>query len=69
MANGAPLYEENNSGQTACDCAIQNGFTEIASFLESKMVFSVSDVLIICCTVHVCEQTGLWFEQRTAKSD
>ncbi|XP_031559595.1 ankyrin repeat and IBR domain-containing protein 1-like [Actinia tenebrosa] len=40
VANGVPLYEENDDNQTACDCAIQGNFSEIASFLESKMVFS-----------------------------
>lgn len=44
-ANGASLYEENKDGETACDCAIKGGFNAIASFLESRMVFSVST----CC--------------------
>ena len=42
MANGASLYEENVHGETACDCAIKHHLNEIASFLESRMVFSVS---------------------------
>lgn len=42
VANGASLYEENQNGDTACDCAIKGRFNAIASFLESKMVFSES---------------------------
>ncbi|XP_078345058.1 ankyrin repeat and IBR domain-containing protein 1-like [Oculina patagonica] len=40
VGNGASLYEENKDGETACDCAIKRGFNTIASFLESRMVFS-----------------------------
>ena len=42
VASGASLYEENKNGETACDCAIKGNFNDIASFLESRMVFSVS---------------------------
>ena len=45
VANGASLYEENQNGDTACDFAIKGGFNAIASFLESRMVFSVSSDL------------------------
>ncbi|KAL3854879.1 hypothetical protein ACJMK2_014115 [Sinanodonta woodiana] len=37
---GAPLFKENNDNQTPCDCAESAGHSEIALFLESKMVFS-----------------------------
>lgn len=47
VANGASLYEENRDGETACDCAIKRGFNSIASFLESRMVFSVSTFICI----------------------
>lgn len=42
VAKGASLYEENKNGETACDCAIKGRFNAIASFLESRMVFSES---------------------------
>lgn len=42
VADGASLYEENQNGDTACDFAIKGGFNAIASFLESRMVFSES---------------------------
>ncbi|CAH3191983.1 unnamed protein product [Porites evermanni] len=42
VASGASLYEENKNGETACDCAIKGNFNDIASFLESRMVFSES---------------------------
>ena len=45
VADGASLYEENQNGDTACDFAIKGGFNAIASFLESRMVFSVSSDL------------------------
>ena len=47
VANGASLYEENRDGETACDCAIKRGFNSIASFLESRMVFSVSTFICV----------------------
>ncbi|KAL5005870.1 hypothetical protein ScPMuIL_017028 [Solemya velum] len=37
---GAPLFVENAENQTPCDCAEQNGHSDIALYLESKMVFS-----------------------------
>ena len=45
VGDGASLYEENQNGDTACDFAIKGGFNAIASFLESRMVFSVSSDL------------------------
>ena len=43
MASGAPIYLENKEGQTACDIADKKNFREIAEFLETKMVFNVSN--------------------------
>ncbi|KAK6165782.1 hypothetical protein SNE40_022633 [Patella caerulea] len=37
---GGPLFLENAENQTPCDCAEQHGHSEIALYLESKMVFS-----------------------------
>ena len=45
MNNGAPIYLENKEGQTACDIAVEKNFRPIAEFLESKMVFNVSEEL------------------------
>jgi len=45
VTHGAPLFLENKEDHTPCDMAEQNGHSEIAVYLESKMVFSVSDVL------------------------
>ncbi|CAB4001877.1 ankyrin repeat and IBR domain-containing 1-like [Paramuricea clavata] len=42
VTNGAPIYLENNEGQTACDIAVKKNFREIAEFLETKMVFNES---------------------------
>ena len=38
----APLFSENAQKQTPCDCAEKSGNNNIALYLESKMVFSVS---------------------------
>ncbi|XP_013414863.1 uncharacterized protein LOC106176856 isoform X2 [Lingula anatina] len=38
--NGAPLFIENVDNETPCDCAERAGFSDIALYLESKMVFS-----------------------------
>lgn len=38
---GIPLETENKEKETACDCAEKNGHSNIALFLESKMVFSL----------------------------
>ncbi|XP_041374912.1 ankyrin repeat and IBR domain-containing protein 1-like isoform X2 [Gigantopelta aegis] len=37
---GAPLFMENEDNLTPCDCADKNGNSDIALYLESKMVFS-----------------------------
>lgn len=42
VAHGAPLFIENLAKETPCDCAEKSGHGEIALYLESKMVFSVS---------------------------
>jgi len=39
---GAPLFVENSAKETPCDCAEKAGHAQIALYLESKMVFSVS---------------------------
>lgn len=45
--NGAPLFVENLQKETPCDCAEKTGHGEIALYLESKMVFSVSKNLLL----------------------
>ena len=40
--HGCPLFVENEDSHTPCDCAESSSFNEIALYLESKMVFSVS---------------------------
>ena len=42
VSQAAPLFIENAQKQTPCDCAEKNGHGDIALYLESKMVFSVS---------------------------
>ena len=42
VQHGAPLFTENEDNLTPCDCADKNGNSDIALYLESKMVFSVS---------------------------
>ena len=42
VTRGAPLFKENGQKQTPCDCAEKNSHGNIALYLESKMVFSVS---------------------------
>lgn len=37
--NGAPLFLENNEKFTPCDLAMRAGHDDIATFLESRMVF------------------------------
>ncbi|XP_071941744.1 ankyrin repeat and IBR domain-containing protein 1-like [Antedon mediterranea] len=39
LTHGAPLFEENQEKETPCDCAEKSCRYEIASYLESKMVF------------------------------
>ena len=43
---GAPLFVENSAKETPCDCAEKAGHAQIALYLESKMVFSVSVALL-----------------------
>ncbi|XP_060081495.1 ankyrin repeat and IBR domain-containing protein 1-like [Ylistrum balloti] len=43
VAHGAPLFTENKDQLTPCDSAERNSHTEIATYLESKMVFSDND--------------------------
>ena len=43
---GAQLFVENSSKETPCDCAEKAGHAQIALYLESKMVFSVSLTLL-----------------------
>jgi len=45
---GIPLEAENKEKEAACDCAEKNGHSDIAIFLESKMVFSA-----VCSLPHV----------------
>ncbi|KAJ8319887.1 hypothetical protein KUTeg_001474 [Tegillarca granosa] len=40
VQQGAPLFSENKDEQTPCDLAEKGGHSEIALYLESKMVFS-----------------------------
>lgn len=42
MELGAPLFISNEAGQTPCDLAEGASMTNIAQYLESKMVFYVS---------------------------
>ena len=42
VAHHCPLYTENKENHTPCDSAESSGFNDIALYLESKMVFSVS---------------------------
>ncbi len=42
ISQNAPLFTENELKQTPCDTAEKSGHTDIALYLESKMVFSVS---------------------------
>jgi len=41
VEEGILLEAENKEKETACDCAEKNGHSDIALFLESKMVFSL----------------------------
>ena len=51
VEEGIPLEAENKEKETACDCAEKNGHSDIALFLESKMVFSsVRAFLTVCPT-------------------
>jgi len=61
VANGASLYEENRDGETACDCAMKNRFNSIASFLESRMVFSVS--IFICTGLLTADSSACNYEK------
>ena len=47
VAHGAPLFTENTLKQTPCDCAEKAYHSDIALYLESKMVFSVSYFYVI----------------------
>ncbi|XP_060599500.1 ankyrin repeat and IBR domain-containing protein 1-like [Ruditapes philippinarum] len=38
--HACPLFVENTGNHTPCDCAESQGYSEIALYLESKMVFS-----------------------------
>ena len=42
VEHGAKLFIENKDSKTACDLSEDGQFTEIATYLEGKMVFSVS---------------------------
>ncbi|XP_046380179.1 ankyrin repeat and IBR domain-containing protein 1-like isoform X2 [Haliotis rufescens] len=42
--HGAPLFVENDDNLTPCDLAEKNGHSDIALYLESKMVFSTDGV-------------------------
>ena len=42
MSQSAALFIENKEKMTPCDCAEKNNHADIALYLESKMVFSVS---------------------------
>ena len=55
VAHGAPLFTENTLKQTPCDCAEKAYHSDIALYLESKMVFSVSSsssLFFNCTTSH-----------------
>jgi len=47
VAHGAPLFVENLAKETPCDSAEKSGHSDIALYLESKMVFSVRNELFI----------------------
>ncbi|XP_014667038.1 PREDICTED: uncharacterized protein LOC106808723 [Priapulus caudatus] len=40
VAAGASVFIENKNKETPCDCAEKAGYSELAVYLESKMVFS-----------------------------
>ena len=42
MANGSSVFAENCDKEVPCDVAAKNSHSDVALFLESKMVFSVS---------------------------
>ena len=44
LARGAPLFVCNVAGQTPCDVAWESKQLIIAKLLESKMVFTVSEL-------------------------
>jgi len=70
---GAPLFAENSAKETPCDNAEKAGHAQIALYLESKMVFSVSFALLYIaalwlhvakttnCIVHNCGHTAAVF--------
>ena len=47
--HSCPLFIENEDNQTPCDSAEASNFNEIALYLESKMVFSVSFFVLTFC--------------------
>lgn len=42
VERGAKLFIENKDSKTPCDLSEDGQYTEIATYLEGKMVFSVS---------------------------
>ena len=47
MEHGAKLFIENKDSKTACDLSEEAEYTDIATYLEGKMVFSVSYIFVI----------------------
>jgi len=52
---GAPLFVENSAKETPCDCAEKAGHAQIALYLESKMVFSVSVALFYSTALYATQ--------------
>lgn len=48
MAQGAGLFIENRDRLTPCDLAVKSTHHDVATFLESRMVF-VSGSSLFCC--------------------
>lgn len=47
LAHDAPLFVQNVAGQTPCDVAAESKQLIIAKLLESKMVFTVSYIVLL----------------------
>jgi hypothetical protein len=54
VAYGSPLFVENAGKDTPCDCAEKCGHSEIALYLESKMVFSVIIGTFCIFVISIC---------------
>ena len=52
LAHGADIYATNKKEHTAADCAAASKYTNIATLLETKMVFSVSHLELSSICFH-----------------